>query len=129
MDKQTHIINQARRLPIDARLVIIKAIQESIRSDEGRILAVDRIAQLIPIAEEIFDCTYDEKRKSDSDTLVRNVCAKVMREEGYSLNAIGRAMKRHSSSVYTMSQRADGMKDGYFGKDIQAKYYQFITRI
>lgn len=129
ISKQTALIASARRLPIDSRIEIVKAIQESIRIDEGRIRAVDRIAQLIPIAEEVFGCTYDPKRKSETDTCVRNVCARVMRDEEYTYSAIGRSMKRHHTSVMVMVRRADEMRDGFFGKDIQEKYNQFIERV
>ena len=129
ISKQTALIASARRLPIDSRIEIVKAIQESIRIDEGRIRAVDRIAQLIPIAEEVFGCTYDPRRKSETDTCVRNVCARVMRDEEYTYSAIARSMKRHPSSVIVMVHRADEMRDGFFGRDIQAKYNQFIERV
>ena len=129
ISKQTALIASARRLPIDSRIEIVKAIQESIRVDEGRVRAVDRIAQLIPIAEDVFGCTYDPKRKSDTSTCIRNVCARVMRNEEYTFSAIARSMKRHPSAVMVMVRRADEMRDGFFGKDIQEKYNQFIQRV
>ena len=129
ISKQTALIASARRLPIDSRIEIVKAIQESIRVDEGRIRAVDRIAQLIPIAEEVFGCTYNPARKSETDTCVRNVCARVMRNEEYTFSAIARSMNRHPSAVMVMVHRADEMRDGFFGRDIQTKYNEFIQRV
>ena len=129
IDKQTAIIASARRLPIDSRQNIVDAITASIKADEGRIRAVDRIAQLIPIAEDVFGCTYEPRRKADSDTIVRNVCAYVMRREDYSYSAIAHAMGRNHSSVFVMARRATQMMDGYFGKDIQSKFNEFIQRV
>ena len=129
IDKRAYIINQARRLPIDTRQSIVDAILESIKNDEGRIRAVDRLAQLIPIGEEIFNCTYNPKTKSNGDALIRNMCAKVMRVEGYTFPAIAKAMNRHPSSVIVMVRRAEEMDAGFFGREYQDKYKDFIKRI
>lgn len=128
MDKQTHIVNQARRLTLDERKAVVDAILESIREDAARIPADIRLAQLIPIGEEVFGCKYDARRKGETDTLIRNVCAKVLRLEGNSYPKIGKAMQRHPSSVMVMEHRADEMDAGYFGLAIRDKYMQFMKK-
>lgn len=128
MDKQTRIIASAKRLPIDARQEIVNAIIESIARDQGRIPPMERLAQLIPIGEEVFGCVYDARRKGNGDTLIRNVCAKVLRMDGNSYPAIGKAMGRHPSSVIVMVRRAEEMDAGYFGKDIRDKYVEFMCK-
>ena len=128
MDKQTRIIASAKRLPIDARQEIVDAIIESIARDQGRIPPMERPAQLIPIGEEVFGCVYDARRKGNGDTLIRNVCAKVLRMDGNSYPAIGKAMGRHPSSVIVMVRRAEEMDAGYFGKDIRDKYVEFMCK-
>ena len=129
MDKQNRIIAQAKRLPIDSRRIIVDAILDSIARDEGKILAVERLAQLIPIGEEVFGVTYDERRKANGDAYIRNICAKVMRGEGYTFSAIGRAMKRHPTSVMSMVHRADEMASGFFGKEYQKSFNEFISKL
>lgn len=123
MDKQTHIIKQAKSLPIQTRKELVDAILESLKVDKER-----RLAQLIAIGEEVFGCTYNPDRKFHGDTLIRNCCAKVLRMEGYSYQAIGDAMKRHPSSVIYMAIRAEEMDAGYFGWDIRNKYLQFMKK-
>ena len=128
MDKQTRIIASAKRLPIDTRQAIVDAILESIARDQGRIPPVERLAQLIPIGEEVFGCVYNARRKGNGDTLIRNVCAKVLRLDGNSYPAIAKAVGRHPSSVIVMVRRAEEMDAGYFGKDIRDKYVEFMCK-
>ena len=128
MDKQTHIINQAKRLPIADRQEIVDAILDSIKVDARKIDPAFRLAELIGIGEAVFGCTYEERRKAYNSVLIRNICAKVMRMEGYTFASIGKAMKRHPSSVMTMADRAEEMDAGYFGHDIRDKYFQFMKQ-
>ena len=128
MDKQTHIINQAKRLPITTRRAVVLAIKESIEQDEKKIDPDFRLAELIGIGEIVFDTTYEERRKAEKSVLIRNCIAKVMRMEGYTFSEIGKAMKRHTSSIMTMEDRADEMDAGFFGTAIRDKYYQFMKK-
>ena len=116
-------------MPIENRKNIIRILEESVRRDEALQTASARIAQLIPVAEEVFGVTYNQGRKENGDTLVRNVCAVAMTSEWYTFTAVAKAMNRHRSSVYMMLQRAKEMRDGFFGKDIQDKYNAFINRV
>ena len=128
MDKQTHIINQAKRLPIGERRGIVDAILDSIKVDEKKIDPAFRLAELIGIGEIVFDTTYEGSRKAEKSVLIRNCIAKVMRMEGYTFFEIGKAMKRHTSSVMKMEDRADEMDAGFFGTAILDKYYQFMKQ-
>ena len=128
MDKQARIIASAKRLPIQSRLAIVDALVSSIEADRRRTPPTERLAQLIPVGEEVFGCVYDPRRKSIGDALIRNVCAKVLRLEENSYPAIGKAMGRHPSSVMVMVRRADEMDAGYFGPDIRDKYVQFMCK-
>ena len=128
MDKQARIIASAKRLPIQGRQAVVDALVQSIERDRGRIPTAERLAQLIPIGEEVFGCVYDTRRQSIGDTLIRNVCAKVLRLDGNSYPAIGKAMGRHPSSVMVMVRRAEEMDAGYFGPDIRDKYVEFMCK-
>ena len=128
MDKQTHIINQAKRLPITTRRAVVLAIKESIEQDEKKIDPDFRLAELIGIGEIVFDTTYEERRKAEKSVLIRNCCAKVMRMEGYTFSAIGKAMQRHTSSIMTMEDRADEMDAGFFGYEVRDKYMAFMKQ-
>lgn len=128
MDKQTHIVNQAKRLPITTRRAIVDAIKESIEQDERKIDPDLRLAELVGIGERIFDTTYEMGRKAPKSVCIRNCCAKVMRLEGYTFASIGKAMERHTSSVIVMVERAEEMDAGYFGRDIRDKYMQFMKK-
>ena len=125
MDKQTHIINQAKRLPIGERREIVDAILDSIKVDEKKIDPAFRLAELIGIGEIVFDTTYEGGRKAEKSVLIRNCCAKMMRMEGYTFAAIGKAMKRHPTSVMTMNKRADEMEAGYFGYEVKTLFHEF----
>jgi hypothetical protein len=125
MDKQ-ELIRAARRLPVESRKEIAKAIIQSIDRDLSAPSAEDRLAELITVACSALGVTdYNPRRKANGDAYVRNFCALTMREEGYTLLQIGRAMGRHTSSVITMSRRGDEMRHGYFGTDILARYKKF----
>ena len=128
MDKQTHIINQAKRLPIGERREIVDAILDSIKVDEKKIDPAFRLAELIGIGEIVFDTTYEGSRKAEKSVLIRNCIAKVMRMEGYTFSEIGKAMQRHTSSIMTMEDRAEEMDAGFFGTAIRDKYYQFMKK-
>ena len=128
MDKQTHIINQAKRLPIGERREIVDAILDSIKVDEKKIDPAFRLAELIGIGEIVFGTTYEGGRKAEKSVLIRNCIAKVMRMEGYTFSEIGKAMQRHTSSIMTMADRAEEMDAGFFGKDIRDKYVQFMIQ-
>ena len=128
MDKQTHIVNQAKRLPIDTRRSIVDAIVESIVADEKRVDPRLRLSELVRIGETIFDCTYEVGRKAPNSVCIRNCCAKVMRMEGYTFASIGKAMERHTSSIMVMVDRAEEMDAGYFGMDIRDKYMAFMKK-
>ena len=126
MDKQTHIINQAKRLPIADRQEIVVAILDSIKVDSRKIDPALRLAELIRIGEIVFGTTYEGRRNAEKSVLIRNCCAKVMRMEGYTFSAIGKAMQRHHSSIMKMVDRADEMDAWYSGPDIRDKYMRFM---
>ena len=128
MDKQTHIVNQAKRLPIGERREIVDAILDSIKVDEKKIDPAFRLAELIGIGEIVFDTTYEGGRKAEKSVLIRNCCAKVMRMEGYTFSAIGKAMQRHPSSIMTMADRAEEMDAGFFGYEVRDKYMAFMKQ-
>lgn len=125
MDKQTHIVNQAKRLPVKERRELVDAINETIKRDESLIEPRYRLADLIDIGEVVFNTTYEERRKAEKSVLIRNCCAKMMRMEGYTFAAIGKAMKRHPTSVMTMNKRADEMEAGYFGYEVKTLFHEF----
>ena len=128
MDKQTHIVNQAKRLPIGERREIVDAILDSIKVDEKKIDPAFRLAELIGIGEIVFDTTYEGGRKAEKSVLIRNCCAKVMRMEGYTFASIGKAMQRHPSSIMTMADRAEEMDAGFFGYEVRDKYMAFMKQ-
>lgn len=129
MDKKNAIIRQAERLPIQIRKEICVAIISSIDRDESAVDAVTRFADLVRIAEGVFGTEYNPDRKMTGDAYIRNVCAAVMRDEGYTFSAIAKAMGRNTSSVVAMRYRANDMAAGFLGKDVRDKYNQFLKAI
>ena len=129
MDKKSLLIRQAARLPVQMRREIVDGIVESIERDESAVDALTRFAQLVRTAEAVFGIQYNPDRQYPRDAYVRNVCAVVMRDEGYTLSSIGKAMGRNTSSVIAMQHRAGDMAAGYLGADVKDKYNQFMKRI
>lgn len=129
MDK-LEVIREAKRLPVESRRDIAKAIVDSIDRDLTAASAEARLAQLLPLACAALDVTdYNPKRKSNGDAYARSLCAYVMRHEGYTLSQVGRAMGRNTSSVVVMARRGDEMKTGYFGHDIKERFARFEETI
>ena len=52
-----------------------------------------------------------------------------MRREGYSLPRNGHAKVRHPSSVIVMDRRGEEMRRGFFGQDLQLKFYDFVKNV
>ena len=129
MDKKDFIVGQASRLPVDDRKAVCKAILDTIERDALAVDAKTRFKQLLPKAEVAIGWKYEPRRKMNGDAYIRNVIARQMRAEGYTCTEIGCAMGRHYSSVVTMAQKADDMANGYFGKELQNKYNEFIESI
>lgn len=129
MDKKDFIVGQASRLPVDDRKAICKAILDTIERDALAVDAKTRFSQLLPVAEVVMEHKYEPRRKMNGDAYIRNLIARQMRSEGYTCTEIGAAMGRHFSSVVTMAQKADDMRDGYFGKELQQKYNDFINAL
>lgn len=129
MDKN-EIVKAARRLPVESRRLIIEQLRKSIEWDETKDRAEVRLAELIPLACEALGVQeYDPRRKENADTYVRNLCAWAMRREGYSLPRIGHAMVRHPSSVIVMDRRGEEMRRGFFGPELQLKFYDFAKNV
>ncbi len=129
MDKQNTIIRQVARLPLETRKAIAVAIIRSIDRDENRTTAEVRFEQLVQIGEQVLGCNYTGNRKSTEDVYIRNMAAKVMRDDGYTYTVIGRAMHRDYTSVIVMVRRAADMEAGFYGKSLQDKYNEFMARI
>ena len=129
MDKKDFIVGQASRLPVDDRKAVCKAILDTIERDALAVDAKTRFKQLLPKAEVAIGWKYEPRRKMNGDAYIRNLIARTMRTEGYTCKDIAQAIGRHYSSVVTMAQKADDMANGYYGKELQRKYNDFIKAI
>lgn len=129
MDKKHLVIVQAVQLPVEERKAVCKAILESIERDQIAANAKERFDQLVPLAEMAMECTYVHNRKKATDTYVRYAVTYQMRKECYTYEKIGKAMDRDASSVISMMLRAEDMKNGFFGTDVQKKFNTFINLV
>ena len=129
MAAKDYIVAQAARLPVDDRKAVCKAILDTIERDVLAVDAKTRFAQLLPKAEVVMEWHYEPRRKMNGDAYIRNLIARTMRTEGYTCKDIAQAIGRHYSSVVTMAQKADDMANGYYGKELQRKYNDFIKAI
>jgi hypothetical protein len=129
MDKY-EIIREAKTLPVNSRRDIINALEKSVQMEDDAATAEERFKELVPLACAALDVAeYNPRTKRNGDAYVRNLCAYVMRREGYSLSRIGKAMGRDTSSVISMSRRGDEMRSGYFGREYKERFAKFENSI
>ena len=111
----TELTKRCLDLPKKSKERLIRVLQSSLieREDDG-----SRFHVLYTIAESIVGHGIISQKRDMPLVIGRRMIARQMRDEGYSLNAIGRPMCRHHASVIHMLKMWDESMELQYREEI-----------
>ena len=124
-ERQDLIIRNAAKLTNEERVDLAKRILEETPVPD----VVKRFAVILPIAEDIVGRKMGSSRESDNVT-IRRMVAYRLKEEGFRLTEIARAMKmNHSTILHYAHQMSDMFDEPIFYAGDILKYIKFSESV
>lgn len=111
------LTKQCLALPRARREYLIKILEQSLR-DKPKDDDPKRFAVLLKAATEVCGDGIMSQNKSFYPTLGRKMIAYKMREEGYSLAAVGRHLKKDRTTARTLAMKMEDAINFQFKEDM-----------
>lgn len=126
----SELFKRVEKMSDEDKKDLIAHLQNSLEPDADMISVDRRYAELLSIAEDLFDYKMKTSRRDAEDVMIRRFISYRLRQEGFSLSAIGHAVgKNHSTIFHLIKQMEDYFSLPGLYKDDIKKYLEFDSRV